>query len=124
MEIPWLTDDNIVKYIAQFFYQIEDTLTDDSSQGQKLLNFLKPNPSIWGVAHNPVNLELICSLWGDIDWSETKTLAMTAWYDKLTEWLCRRYLTKQNIDHGKMKDKAVYTQCHKELQFLETLAFR
>ncbi|CAF3300375.1 unnamed protein product, partial [Rotaria sp. Silwood2] len=123
LEITGFTNDNIAKYVEQFFKQIEDALEDASIQGQKLLTFLKSNPSIWGVAHIPVNLELICSLWGDIDWSQTNTMTVTTLYDKLTEWLCRRYLTKRNIHHKKMTKIAVYTQCHKELQFLESLAF-
>ena len=85
IEITGFTDDNIAKYVEQFF----DKLKDASSKGRKLLNFLKPNPSIWGVAHIPVNLELMCSLWGDTEWSETITLTMTTLYDKMTEWLCR-----------------------------------
>ncbi|CAF0866181.1 unnamed protein product, partial [Didymodactylos carnosus] len=123
MEITGFTDDNIAKYVEQFFDQIKDTLTDDSSQSQKLLNFLKSNPNIWGVAHIPVNLELICSLWGDTDWSKMKTLTVTALYDKLIEWLCRRYLTKENSKYGRITKKAVYARCHKELEFLESLAF-
>jgi HEAT repeat protein len=48
---------------------------------------------------------------------------MTKLYDNITEWLCRRYLTKQNINQTQMRKKKVYDQCAKELQFLETLAF-
>jgi hypothetical protein len=48
---------------------------------------------------------------------------MTTLYDNITEWLCRRYLQKQNINHTQMRKKKIYDQCHKELQFLETLAF-
>lgn len=84
---------------------------------------MKCNPSIWGVAHIPINLELICSLWSNTDWSETKTLTITALYDSIVEWLCRRYLTKQNTDVQMTKDD-VYAECQKELEFLETLAFK
>ncbi|CAF0784462.1 unnamed protein product [Adineta steineri] len=77
MEITGFTNDNIEKYIVQFFDQIKDDISNGSFEGTKLLHFLKTNSSIWGIAHIPVNLELICSLWGDTDWSKKKTLTMT-----------------------------------------------
>ena len=95
LEITGFTDANIVEYVKQFFAQTEDTIHAPTVVDQKLLNFLKLNPNIWGIAHIPINLELICSIWSDTEWSETKALTMTALYDCITEWLCRRYLTKQ-----------------------------
>ncbi|CAF3321366.1 unnamed protein product [Rotaria socialis] len=123
MEITGFTDDNIEEYVKQFFNQTEDETQHSTSADEKLLSFLKLNPSIWGVAHIPINLELICSLWSDTDWSETKTLTMTALYDNIAEWLCRRYLSKQNSDIQMTKED-IYADCHKELAFLETLAFK
>ena len=123
LEITGFTDDNIAEYVKQFFDHTGDATHDSTSAGQSLLSFLKLNPSIWGVAHIPINLELICSVWSDTDWSETKTLTMTALYDCITEWLCRRYLAKQNVDIQMTKED-IYADCHKELAFLETLAFK
>ena len=123
MEITGFTDNNISKYVAQFFDLINSRSIDTSFESQKLLNFLKTNPSIWGVAHIPVNLSLISNLWSDADLQETQMLTVTALYDRMTEWLCRRYLTKQNIKTDQIRKKVVYEQCQKELEFLETLAF-
>ncbi|CAF0985948.1 unnamed protein product, partial [Didymodactylos carnosus] len=124
MTITGFADDNIAEYVKQFFDQIKDELNDALSKGQNLLNFLKLNPSIWGIAHIPVNLELICSLWADTDWSETKELTMTQLYDKITEWLFRRYMkNQQNIQTTQMTKQDVYNYCHKELAFLESIAF-
>ncbi|CAF3531955.1 unnamed protein product, partial [Adineta steineri] len=123
MEITGFTNDNIEKYIVQFFDQIKDDISNGSFEGTKLLHFLKTNSSIWGIAHIPVNLELICSLWGDTDWSKKKTLTMTTLYDNITEWLCKRYITKQNITTAQMRKKKLYNLCKKELCFLEVLAF-
>ncbi|CAF4290024.1 unnamed protein product, partial [Rotaria sp. Silwood2] len=78
MEITGFTNDNIAKYVKQFFEQMKDEMEDASIKGQNLLTLLKSNSSIWGVAHIPVNLELICSLWSDNDWSKTKALSITA----------------------------------------------
>ncbi|CAF1216770.1 unnamed protein product, partial [Didymodactylos carnosus] len=123
LEITGFTDDNIAKYVTRFFDQIEDQLQDASSEDQKLLTFLKLNRSIWGVAHIPINLELICSVWSNADWSETKTLTMTGLYDNITEWLCRRYMTRQNKTIQMSKDDII-KHSHNELTFLETLAFK
>ncbi len=123
LEITGFTDDNIKEYVKQFFDQIKDEIDNALLQAQKLLSFLESNPRIWGIVHIPVNLELMCSLWCDTDWSETTTLTMTTVYDKMIEWLCRRHLEKQNISSSQMTKEDVYTYLHKELAFLESLAF-
>ena len=122
MEITGFTNENIPKYVAQFFDDIQEDLDDASSQAQKCLEFLKVNSRIWGIAHIPVNLELICSIWSDTDWSENTNMIITALYDNMTMWLCRRYLEKQNITF-QMTKKHFYNYCNRELTFLETLAF-
>ena len=122
MEITGFTDSNISKYVAQFFDQIKEELDDASSQGQKCLELLKMNPRIWGIAHIPVNLELICSIWSNVNWSETTHMTITALYDNMTMWLCRRYLKKRNITF-QITEEQLYNYCNKELTFLETLAF-
>ena len=123
MEITGFTNDNIAEYVKRFFDQIKEEMKNAWSECQKLLNFLKSNASIWGVSHIPVNLELICSLWSDNDWSKKKSMTMTSLYDNLTEWLCRRYLVRQNINY-EMTKQTVYRKCNTELQFLEQLAFK
>ncbi|CAF2140697.1 unnamed protein product, partial [Rotaria magnacalcarata] len=92
LEITGFTNDNIVKYVQQFFDQITKEINNDSSEIQKLLRLLKKNSSIWGVAHIPVNLELICSLWCNNDWKKTTVLTLTVLYDNIIEWQCRRYV--------------------------------
>ncbi len=94
LEIIGFTDNNIKEYVKQFFDQIKDEIDNASVQAEKLIGFLQCNPRIWGIVHIPVNLELICSLWCDTDWSDTTTLTMTTVYDKMIEWLCRRHLKK------------------------------
>ncbi|UJR07147.1 hypothetical protein I4U23_011435 [Adineta vaga] len=123
IEITGFTDNNIVKYIEHFFEQITNEIPNASFEGQKLLNFLKSNFSIWGISHIPVNLELICSLWSDSNCSKKNILTMTTLYENIIEWLCRRHLQKRNINHASMRKKKVYDLCSKELQFLGTLAF-
>ncbi|CAF4433299.1 unnamed protein product, partial [Rotaria magnacalcarata] len=124
LEITGFTNDNIVKYVEQFFDQTIKEINTDSSKAQKLLILLESNSSIWGVAHIPVNLELICSLWNNNDRKITTVLTMTVLYDNIIEWQCRRYLTKKNINHEDLMTQDVYDKCNAELQFLEYLAFK
>jgi hypothetical protein len=95
MEITGFTDENILNYVKLFFNQLGYTSQNSSEQDEKLLSFLTLNPRIWGIAHIPINLELVCSVWSNADWTETKTITMSVLYDKLTEWICRRFLQKQ-----------------------------
>jgi HEAT repeat protein len=123
MEITGFTDKNITQYVKQFFDQMKDELDDAMIEDQRLLKFLRSNQSIWGVAHIPVNLELICSLWSNDDWSETEQLTITLLYTKMTEWLCRRYLRTHDNHIPQLFWNEVYQRCQKELAFLESLAF-
>ncbi|CAF1562737.1 unnamed protein product [Adineta ricciae] len=124
MEITGFTKENVNNYIKLFFTQ----LGNSSHKGDNLLNFLRSKPKIWGIAHIPINLELICSTWSNIDWTQTKTVTITILYDRLTEWICRRYLEKQKkmspIETTRMDKTDVYDECRKELAFLENLAFQ
>ena len=128
MEIIGFTDENIPKYIKQFFEQVECESDRSSADEQRLSNFLALNCSIWGIAHIPINLELICSVWSNTDWSETEAMTITMLYEKLSEWICRRYLEKQKRlsteDINRMRKRDVYLHCKSELAFLESLAFR
>ncbi|CAF0987163.1 unnamed protein product [Adineta steineri] len=125
LEITGFTNDNIKEYVGKFFDQIKGEAGNALADAQNLLSFLKCNPRVWGIVHIPVNLELICTLWCNTDWLETTMpiMTMTTVYDKMTEWLCRRHLEKQNISSSQMGKEDVYIHCHKELAFLESLAF-
>ena len=127
MEITGFTDQNIHNYAGQFFDEVHNGPRQGSTDTDNLIRFLQSNQRLWGIAHIPINLELICSVWSNHDWSEIKTMTSTMLYDKLVEWMCRRYLEKHHgFSSGKLKGvrkKELYKQCNMELQFLERLAF-
>ena len=123
MEITGFTDKNIEQYIDQFFSPTEHQPENEIIKKTKLLEFLKSKRSICGIAHIPVNLELICSVWSNRDLSETQSLTMTTLYREITDWLCRRYLMSQNIDIQMLSEEEIHEHCQKELTFLENLAF-
>ena len=123
MEITGFSDKNIKEYVQQFFKQIKDECNDAPNTSETVLKLLRSNSSIWGVAHIPVNLELICSVWSNEDLSKTKQLTITSFYSTIIEWLCRRYMAAQNIIIQKIRKSEIYQCCQKELAFLELLAF-
>ncbi|CAF0904311.1 unnamed protein product [Adineta steineri] len=124
MEITGFTDQNIEQYVQQFFDQMKDELDNSLNKSQKLFKFLQTNRSIWGVAHIPVNLELICSLWSNEDFIETKELTITSLYTVMIEWSCRQYLSMRDKEIDNLLSKNdVNQRCEKELAFLENLAF-
>ncbi|CAF4885728.1 unnamed protein product, partial [Rotaria socialis] len=124
IEIIGFTNDNISKYVKQFLNQIGSEAHNSSYEVENILSFLKQNPMISGIAHIPINLELICNVWDDTARLETKSLTITKLYDKLTEWLCRQYMARQKKNIQMTKDEDIFKDCHKPLAFLETLAFK
>ena len=122
LEITGFTDANIKQYVHQFFYQLKDESNDISSTEQSLLKFLKLNSSAFGVAHIPINLDLICSIWSNERLPSIENVTITKLYTGIIKWLCERYLQSQNIDIKKLS-KDVHEVCEKELEFLQCLAF-
>ncbi|CAF1081703.1 unnamed protein product [Adineta steineri] len=119
MEVMGFTDQNIEEYVQQFFHQINNA----SNKSKTLLNFLNINQSISSIAHIPINLELICSLWTHEDWTETKELTITKLYTMMTKSLCERYLKGLTDRTLQISTNDVEEHCRKELTFLENLAF-
>jgi len=122
LEITGFTDENIKQYIHKFFYQFSDESNDTSLKKQSLLQFLKLNSSAFGVAHIPINLDLICCIWSNERLPSIENVTITKLYTEITEWLCQRYLQSKNIDIDQLL-KDVYEVCQEELEFLQCLAF-
>ena len=123
MEITDFTDENIEKYVQQFFNLMKDESNDPTNESQTLLKFLQSNATIESIARHPMNLELICSLWNHFDWSQTKQLTITKLYNMITEWLCQQYLLAQSISIQQASKAEAHQRCQKQLAFLESLAF-
>ena len=125
IEIEGFADENISTYIKQFFGQTGSATLSSPHKDKQLLEFLKRNFFIRDFARVPLCLELICSIWDDTDWSKTETITMTILYNKVTEWICRRYLEKKSgaQSTNSIDDEEVYKDCKDELIFSRMLAF-
>ncbi|CAF4007268.1 unnamed protein product, partial [Rotaria magnacalcarata] len=124
LEIIGFTDENITNYVELFFDQISSQTPDSSGETKTILQYLKSNSSVWGVAHIPLNLELICSTWCNSKGFKKKALTLTALYHEMIEYFCRRHLRKKGVKEIDKNKKYVFRKCRKELKFLECLAFR
>lgn len=87
LEITGFTDDNIKTYIDTFFEQTETA--------QAVYIFMSKNPSIWGVAHIPVTLELLCETWRENEQHLDDDFTLTRLYHRIITSLLRRYLTNR-----------------------------
>ncbi|MEL6539384.1 MAG: NACHT domain-containing protein, partial [Bacteroidota bacterium] len=73
----------------------------DARQGERLLKFLKARPAVYGIAHIPVNLRMLCSLWQGSEGNEAMEQAisggMTGLYSELCKHVWRRYMNKKHL---------------------------
>jgi len=80
-------EEQIENYVTVFF-------GDTPDRAAALTQLFQKNPAIFGTAHVPLNLALICGLWKDPSeaWGNVEDITMTALYEKIDLWLRRRYL--------------------------------
>ncbi|MBA8667595.1 HEAT repeat domain-containing protein [Holosporaceae bacterium 'Namur'] len=107
-------DQDIERYIKIF----------KPERAESILKFLKNNKSLWGIAHIPINLELICSAWG-ISGGIEKIDTISELYATITRRLLERYIVKnhyielEEVDEVLLREKtSSITRC------LEKIAFR
>jgi hypothetical protein len=120
-------DDDIKDYVNKFFAAIKYP-----SRAVEFLAFIKQNPLLWGSAHIPIILELMCSAWNERK-NQGKALnnqlSMTDLYEELVLKLCKRYLMKRSQnplkkeDVRKLRRQAVLEEGKSVLEFLAELAF-
>ena len=119
LENMGFTDDNIARYIERFFSQTPD-------RAKTLQKFLKTNPSLKGIAHIPINLELMCSTWKDRVSQQSKQVdtTLTGLYDAIVALLLKRYVQKMDDDLPEEGwDVTKDSRCVSVRTFLERLAF-
>ena len=103
LELTGFTWPNIEQYIQTFFETV-----GKEELAKNLLSNIKLNPNLRGIAHIPMQLELLCSIWqessGDVN---VVNMTLTQLYQKLIISLLRRYLNKQAIDAENFMDDEV-----------------
>ncbi len=124
LEITGFTDENIKTYVDYYF-------SHESTTASECFDFMHANPSIWGVAHIPVTLELLCGTWKENKSQLDDDFTLTRLYHSIFTSLLRRYLTKrkeegdealQKIDIQDLAIPRVWALSGQMLSFLSALA--
>ena len=126
------TQADILKYVQQYFRDVEEErLTSQQGYASSLIAFLKQNPNAMGIAHIPINLELLCYTWESEAHPLNNQLTLTQLYDHLVLRLFGRYLHKYYPETFPMASAIKWIQlekdtkyyCNHMLAFLEQLAW-
>jgi HEAT repeat protein len=89
-----------------------------------LMNFLRTNPNVWGIAHIPINLELICNLWSNPDYRmSADQITITILYQQLLHWLIKRHLIKEGFPESVLTARNMHLLGQPTFAALEQLAF-
>ena len=96
---------NIKGYIEKF----------SKNNPEKLWNFLQKNKNIFGIAHIPINLELILGIWDKQGEVIENINTITGLYREITAELIKRYETKYPDKRGDIQNQAI--------KYLENIAF-
>ncbi len=138
-ELMGFTNDDIPLYVTKTFALLnENRNVNNQLDSTQAIGLLRKNPCIWGVAHVPINLALICSVWDKKFIEEIETINMTQLYTAIISRLYKINLSKLwnhgNNDYFRMLDKQIsaevdhpfnefFKECAPLISFLEELAF-
>jgi len=120
-------DEDIENYIRALFGDEEE----NRNYAQALVKFLKTHPNIWGIAHIPINLMLICVSWKYIykrfDVNEIQDITITNLYCGVLANLVLHYFEKKRIkvDLNLTPQQVLgHDECSSVLSVLSELAFQ
>ncbi len=134
LETIGFLNENIPIYIQRFFRDF-----GGEKKADMVITALNANPNIKSVAHVPILLELICTVWKAKSLKEEKqtavatTITMTSLYQQVILYLLRRYLVGYYLPNhqGDLKRAETYVNalsdqeiitgspCKEQLAFLE-----
>jgi HEAT repeat protein len=123
-------NENIEAYVHQFMHTAQKP-----EQAVQMLNFLKSHPGVWGIAHIPINLELLSWLWSKekLNFGRGEIITLSKLYETIVEQVQKAYIRKTSKrpialaldDHmeSKREDRKISTVADRVNEFLEILAY-
>ncbi|MCE3238863.1 MAG: Uncharacterized protein K0R24_1844 [Gammaproteobacteria bacterium] len=95
LENMGFTNENIEAYVRHFMRGAQKV-----DQAEPILKFLKIHPSIWGIAHVPINLELLSWLWsqgaeGKLLFKPEEKVTLSKLYQEIVVRVQQAYVNKQ-----------------------------
>lgn len=89
------TNQDIKSYVTKF----------KPSESESIIKFLESNRNILGIAHIPINLELICYAWQGLNKDNNYT--MSKLYKTICGMLLKKYLAKKNHEKFEIEEDEV-----------------
>jgi adenylate kinase family enzyme len=85
------TNENIGAYVRHFMRDAEKP-----TQIEPMLKFLTSHPSVWGIAHIPINLNLLSWLWseGKLTFKQGQTMTLSKLYDTIVRRIRSAFFKK------------------------------
>ena len=122
-----LSDEQITEYSHAFFQHILGTTKLQTVD--ELIDHLKKNLNLWSIAHTPIALEMLCSLWAiNLHPNQSKKFklksdtTLTDLYQEILNQLLLRYYSKP--DPNKPGNVVLIKKaCQVYLDFMERLAY-
>jgi HEAT repeat protein len=122
------TNENIEMYVRHFMRDSEKL-----NQTEPMLKFLRIHPSIWGIAHIPINLELLSWLWsqGDLELAKGEIKTLSKLYQTIVDRVQHAYIKKSTPFRASLLDASLENENKEEglsssdlaNDFLEYLAY-
>jgi len=113
LELMGFMPEDIEAYIQGFFANPRQRLAPEVAQAKAkaLLDYLKRQPDIWGIAHIPLQLAMICPLHEEI--IGEASLTVSALYHRLVKNLFKKMLLREG--HPRKKCTSAYIRKRTEL---------
>lgn len=116
------SDQQIEQYISQFF-DPQYTPQAEPVEAKACLEGLKSNPNLWSLAHIPIQLELLCGIWGDELKTQT-TITLTYLYGLMLDKLLMRLAVERKGEHvGDIFSSELRNTYAGHINYLEYLAY-
>ena len=123
-----LVNDDIPRYITQYFAKLKNSFIDMTAVGDGLIKQIESNPNLHGLAHVPINTYLLCFLYqreaelhpNTQPEQLLSTFSLTQLYQRLVTQLCARHQLKEGNTHLAGNTMTTYKTA---LQTLASLAF-
>lgn len=120
VEIIGFLKQDIKGYINKYYNHNEEL-------GSTLKKFLSSNKEVLELCHTPINLALICYIWGDPEYKEKlekDIFTFTDLYCQVTEKLMKRYISKVlKLDVTNIRGQEVEDKLSREYTVLEKIAY-
>lgn len=124
LEVTGFSNESISQYIKTFY--TTPPITNEGDKITLIQSFLDQNPAVKGSCRVPINLELVCTIWQRHPFN-SKFLSMTKLYNRVTHFLCVRYLTRHcdltATESFKLSEEHILRKCVRPLGVLEYFGF-